>query len=81
MSKRKLISAEAAVKDILNFIDNEENQSDDDLEDLVGNIPNDEESDDDDQVILDNYEEIEGIFHFHSYKDAKHLFCVSIFSV
>ena len=66
--KRKLISAEAAVKDILNFIVNEEYQSDDDLQDLVGNISNDDESDDADQAILDNYEGIEGIFQFHSYK-------------
>ena len=66
------------MNDILNFIDNEENQSDDDLEDLVGNISKDEESDDDDdQVTLDNYEGIEGIFHFHSYKEMTKMLSVS----
>ena len=45
MPKRKGVSYDEAMSDILRFVNNEDDVNDDDLEDLVGEIDNDDESD------------------------------------
>ena len=45
MPKRKGVSYDEAVSDILRFVNNEDDVSDDDLEDFVGEIDSDDDSD------------------------------------
>ena len=45
MPKRKGVPYEEAVSDILRFVNNEDDVSDDDLKDLVGEVDSDDDSD------------------------------------